>query len=169
MALPHHHDAGAQQKDQHNLAELRFIEPTVEFETQPGAGEQDWKPDGKQPDDVVRNRALGTKPGSAHRESGDPNGLKYGALLILGPATQLAPDDCDDAGKAGRTSEHAIEQARSQIARQGAGLDWCYRGPQQTVQAEHHQNYAHATSQIIRISVSQYEDAEWYAESSAND
>jgi len=41
----------------------------------------------------------GAEPSRTHRESGNAYGLENSALLILGPAAQLRPDDDDNPGE----------------------------------------------------------------------
>src|SRR5262249_21063902 len=102
------HDAGCQQQDQHNFAKLCFVELAVEFEPEPGAGDHNGQCDNKQRHHLARDRTLAAEPRGAQGESGDPDRLKHGALLILGPAAQLAPDDRDDSGKTARPAKYSV-------------------------------------------------------------
>src|SRR5207244_1914503 len=78
-----------------------FVEAAVELQAQPSSGEQHRQADEEQPDRVGRHRAFDPEPYGAHGENGDADGLKDGALLVLFPAPQAAPDGHQDASQAG--------------------------------------------------------------------
>src|SRR6202140_4649058 len=158
------HDAGRQQQDEHDPAELRLIEPSIKLQPEPRADEQDGEGANEQPPHVTRDRALAAEPGGGHGEGGDPDRLKYGALFILRPAAQLAPDCRDDSGKAGGAAKRAVEEARAGIGNGAAEGERLERRPQQTIEAKQYQHDADADPQMLRVGVRQREDADWHAE-----
>src|SRR5258708_40175757 len=77
--------------------------------------------------------------------------LEHGALRVLRPAAQPAPDRDDDAGEPGGAAEDAIEQANSGVRRRAAGADRLHRRPRQPVDAVQDRQPADARPDIMRI------------------
>src|ERR1700730_6226924 len=84
--------ARRQQQHEHDPTKHRFVEMAVELHAQPGGDEQHRKSKQEQPDCVCRDDTLGAEPRGAHGKDRNRYGLKDGALLILRPAAQPAPD-----------------------------------------------------------------------------
>ena len=57
LAPEHQHRARHQQQDQHDLAELRLVEPAIELPAEPASGDQRGKPERHQPISVGRDFA----------------------------------------------------------------------------------------------------------------
>ena len=91
--------AGHEQQDQHDLAELRLVEPAVELPAEPASGEERGKAERHQPVGVGRDFAAAAEPEAAHDEARDTDRLEHRALAVARAAAQLAPDRGEHAGE----------------------------------------------------------------------
>jgi hypothetical protein len=130
---------------------------------EPGSRQEHGKPKREQLDDVQRDRPLGAEPGGAHGEDRDPDGLEHGALLVLLPAAQAAPDGHQNPGKAGHPAQHTVEEADARIRRR-AGLDRRQGRARESVEAIENQESRHAFAHLGRIGKGENPDAEWDTE-----
>src|ERR1700752_4785301 len=75
-----------QQHDQYDIPECVFIEPAIELQAKPCAGEQRRQPDQEQAQGVRADHAGATEPCASHQEDRDRGRLKHRTLLVAGPA-----------------------------------------------------------------------------------
>src|SRR5437016_4321406 len=76
--------------------------------------------------------------------------MEAGALLILGPAANAAPNGREDAGKTGQSAKNPIQKGYACIRRCSAALDGLHRRPCQAVSAVEHEHQAHRDANVVR-------------------
>src|SRR5207249_1801170 len=108
-------DSGEQQQNQDDLSKARFVEPSVEFHSEPGAGQQHRQAEQKQLHRIGGDRAARTQPDRGHGARRDDDRLEDRALHVLRPAAQLAPYHHDDPDEAGQSAEQPVEKSDSDV------------------------------------------------------
>src|SRR5262245_1016294 len=159
---------GGQQQQQDELAECRIVKLAIELEAEPQAGQQRRQAEHVQFDRFCRDRA-GQRQGNCRHDNGRQHDrLKDGALHVLAPTAQLAPDPDDESREPGDTAEKPVQESDAAVSCGSARHRLqCRLG--QAVEAVDDQEQADAAAQIGRIDIGEQQRPDGDADRAADD
>jgi hypothetical protein len=139
-----------QQQEEHDLAKTGFVQMSVELQPDPRPGQQCRKAEDEEPSRVRRYCAAYSQPQGAHCKNCDADGLKDGALLVLGPAANAAPHGRENAGETGEAAESSVEKTDPCIRSCAAAFYRRHRRPGEAVSAVEYEHRADRDADMVR-------------------